>query len=57
MAIVEILVDEGEDLVFEVRGMDIEAFPSDGSNERREGGEVGGFLVCGGECRCGLDRF
>ena len=34
MAIVKMFVDEREDLVFEIRGVDIEAFPSDGSSQR-----------------------
>ena len=34
MAIVKMFVDEREDLVFEIRGVDIEAFPSDGASQR-----------------------
>lgn len=34
MAIIKMFVDEREDLVFEIRGVDIEAFPSDGASQR-----------------------
>ena len=58
VAIIKMFVDEREDLVFEIRGVDIEAFPSDGASQGSDfrGVRIRGFRG-GGVCEGGLNRF